>query len=89
MTRRISGLSVVFSRHCGDLIARGKQRAVSLVLEEAPCHSEMESLCLSLAKRHSTTAGKSVIAQLVSEEVLTDAEGKSLKEDVECRAESP
>ena len=48
----------------------------------------MRAFVFSLAKRHSITAVKSVIAQLVSEEVLTDAEGKSLMEDVERGQES-
>ena len=60
-----------------------KQRALRRVFEEAAPTRRLTAFLASLAKRHSTTAAKTVVARLVSNGVLKDDEAKTIAAAVE------
>ena len=72
------------AKTCGDILAPENRERCNAYLKKLHATQRPRNFIISLAKRHSTAAVKTVIAQLVSVEALTDDDAKSLMAAVEC-----
>ena len=68
---------------CGSLLAQENSERCDEYLKKLHATRRLTAFMASLAKRHSMTVAKTVVARLVSSGVLTDDEAKTIAASVE------
>ena len=76
------------AKTCSDILAPENRERCNQYLKKMHTKQRLRAFVISLAKRHSRAAVKTVIAQLVSVEALTDDDAKSLMAAVDSGQES-